>query len=57
MAHRLATWPLYQATRLIVGMYTDQRPPVRLLRNAGLRLAQNLPPLRTAIARHLTQGA
>lgn len=57
MAHRLATWPLYQATRLIVGMYTDPRPPVRLLRNAGLRLAQNLPPLRTAIAKHLTQGA
>ncbi|MFV3308541.1 5-demethoxyubiquinol-8 5-hydroxylase UbiM [Pseudomonas sp. NY15181] len=56
-AHRLATWPLYQATRLIVGMYTDPRPPVRLLRNAGLRLAQGLPPLRQVIARHLAQGA
>ncbi|KAF1050841.1 MAG: 2-octaprenylphenol hydroxylase [Stenotrophomonas maltophilia] len=57
LAHRLATWPLYQATRLIVGMYTDPRPPLRLLRNAGLRVAQGLPPLRRAIARHLTQGA
>ncbi|AGI24101.1 hypothetical protein H681_11155 [Pseudomonas sp. ATCC 13867] len=56
-AHRLATWPLYQATRLIVGMYTDPRPPARLLRNAGLRLAQGLPPLRQVIARHLAQGA
>lgn len=56
-AHRLATWPLYQATRLIVGLYNDPRPPVRLLRNAGLRLAQGVSPLRQVIARHLTQGA
>ncbi|RFQ40978.1 FAD-dependent hydroxylase, partial [Pseudomonas sp. ATCC 13867] len=41
----------------IVGMYTDPRPPARLLRNAGLRLAQGLPPLRQVIARHLAQGA
>lgn len=56
-SHRLATWPLYQATRLIVGLYNDHRPPVRLLRNAGLRLAQGVSPLRQVIARHLTQGA
>lgn len=52
--HRLASWPLYQATRLIVGLYTDGRAPTRLLRNAGLRLAQGLPPLRQVIARHLS---
>jgi ubiquinone biosynthesis UbiH/UbiF/VisC/COQ6 family hydroxylase len=57
LAHRLATWPLYQATSLIAGLYNDPRPPARLLRNAGLRLAQGLPPLRQAIARHLTQNA
>lgn len=57
LRHRLATWPLYQATSLIAGLYNDRRPPARLLRNAGLRLAQGLPPLRQAIARHLTQHA
>ncbi|MNO69865.1 2-octaprenylphenol hydroxylase [compost metagenome] len=57
LAHRLATWPLYQATSAIVGLYNQPSPPARLLRNAGLRLAQAMPPLRRAIARHLTQGA
>jgi ubiquinone biosynthesis UbiH/UbiF/VisC/COQ6 family hydroxylase len=52
--HRLATWPLYQATNLLVDMYTDDRLPVRLLRGAGLRVAQGLLPLRKEIARHLT---
>ncbi|MDF3936248.1 5-demethoxyubiquinol-8 5-hydroxylase UbiM [Pseudomonas citronellolis] len=57
LSHRLATWPLYQATSLIAGLYNDPRPPARLLRTVGLRLAQGLPPLRQAIARHLTQHA
>ena len=51
---RLATWPLYQATNLLVELYTDDRLPVRLLRGAGLRLAQGLRPLQSGIARHLT---
>lgn len=55
--HRLATWPLYQATQLLVGLYTDERLPARLLRGAGLRVAQGLVPLRSAIARHLTARA
>lgn len=55
--HRLATWPLYRATQLLVGLYTDERLPARLLRGAGLRVAQGLVPLRSAIARHLTAGA
>jgi ubiquinone biosynthesis UbiH/UbiF/VisC/COQ6 family hydroxylase len=52
--HRLATWPLYQATNLLVNVYTDDRLPVRLLRGAGLRVAQGLLPLKRGIARHLT---
>lgn len=56
-AHRRASWPLYQATSLLVRMYTDDRPPARLLRKAGLSLAQKLPPLKWALARHLTQVA
>lgn len=51
---RLATWPLYQATNLLVELYTNDRQPVRLLRHAGLRLAQGLVPLRQGIAHHLT---
>ncbi|WP_137973711.1 5-demethoxyubiquinol-8 5-hydroxylase UbiM [Pseudomonas sp. F(2018)] len=54
--HRLATWPLYQATNLLVDVYTDDRLPVRLLRGAGLRVAQGLLPLKKGIARHLTSG-
>jgi ubiquinone biosynthesis UbiH/UbiF/VisC/COQ6 family hydroxylase len=52
--HRLATWPLYQATNLLVNVYTDDRLPVRLLRGAGLRVAQGLLPLKRGVARHLT---
>ena len=55
--HRLATWPLYQATNLLVDVYTNDRLPLQLLRGAGLRVAQGLLPLRRGIARHLTSGA
>lgn len=54
---RLATWPLYQATNLLVECYTRDQLPMRLLRNAGLRLAQQAQPLKRGIARHLTQTA
>lgn len=52
--HRLATWPLYQATNLLVDVYTNDRLPAKLLRGAGLRVAQGLLPLKKGIARHLT---
>lgn len=51
---RLATWPLYRATNLLVELYTSDHLPARLLRGAGLRVAQGLLPLRKGIARHLT---
>jgi ubiquinone biosynthesis UbiH/UbiF/VisC/COQ6 family hydroxylase len=54
-AHQRASWPLYQATSLLVRLYTDDRAPTRLLRNTGLRLAQNLSPLKWLLARQLTQ--
>ncbi|WP_148253602.1 5-demethoxyubiquinol-8 5-hydroxylase UbiM [Aidingimonas lacisalsi] len=53
--HRLATGPLYVATQAIVSLYTDDRPPARLLRHAGLRLAERAAPLKMAIAHHLTR--
>ena len=55
--HRLATWPLYQATNLLVDVYTNDRLPARLLRGTGMRVAQGLLPLRKGIARHLTSRA
>ncbi|MBP75771.1 MAG: hypothetical protein CMK85_05025 [Pseudomonadales bacterium] len=53
---RLATWPLYQATNLLVECYTNDHLPMRLLRGAALRAAQQLAPLKRGIARHLTAG-
>ncbi len=55
--HRLASRPLYEATNAIASVYTDDRVPVRLLRAAGLRLAQGVRPFRRLIAHHLTQPA
>lgn len=53
--HRLASRPLYEATNAIATLYTDDRLPARLLRRAGLRLAQGVTPFRQLIAAHLTQ--
>ncbi len=55
-SHRLATRPLYLATGLVVGLYTDDRPPARLLRGAALRMAQAVTPFRRLIATRLTGG-
>jgi len=54
--HRLATWPLYQATLLIAGLYTDNRTPARLARDAILRAAQRVTPFRQMIAGQLTHA-
>jgi ubiquinone biosynthesis UbiH/UbiF/VisC/COQ6 family hydroxylase len=54
--HRLAVWPMYAATRLVVRVFTDDRAPARRLRDAILRTSNRLPPLRRAIAARLTQG-
>jgi len=53
--HRLASRPLYEATNAIATLYTDDRLPARLLRRAGLRVAQGVTPFRQLIAAHLTQ--
>lgn len=54
--HQRAAWPMYAATRVVVRVFTDDRPPVRGLRNAILRVSHRLPPLRRAIAARLTQA-
>ncbi|WP_017461760.1 5-demethoxyubiquinol-8 5-hydroxylase UbiM [Dyella ginsengisoli] len=55
--HRRATAPLYLATGLIASLYTDDRPPARLLRGALLGAAGRLPLFRRLVAAHLTRGA
>jgi ubiquinone biosynthesis UbiH/UbiF/VisC/COQ6 family hydroxylase len=52
--HRRATRPLYFLTRLITEIYTRQSSPLRLLRQAALRVGQALPLFRRAIAASLT---
>ncbi len=51
--HRLATRPLYEATRLIATLYTAEAPPLRLLRDGLLRVADRVTPFKRAIAASL----
>lgn len=52
--HRLASLPLYLATATVVGLYTDDRLPARVLRRSLLRVADRVAPFRQAVARQLT---
>ncbi|KAF1688011.1 hypothetical protein B1992_00830 [Pseudoxanthomonas broegbernensis] len=54
--HRLGCRPLFQTTRAIVGLYTDDRLPARWLRGAALHAGAALPPFRRAIAATLTDA-
>lgn len=53
LGHRLATRPLYAATRLVVDLFTDDRLPTRALRKGLLGLATHLPGFRQGVARGL----
>jgi len=52
--HRIASLPLYLATATVVGLYTDNGRPARLLRRSALRIANRVAPFRRAVARQLT---
>ena len=54
-AHRRAVLPLYHGTNALVRLFTDDRPPARLLREAALRLGNYLPPVKSRILRQLTE--
>lgn len=54
--HHAAAWPIYTATRMVAGLYTNAHPAARVLRGATLRIANRLPPFRRAVAAHLTQA-
>lgn len=54
---RLATAPLFAATLAIVGLYTDDRKPARLLRKAVLRAGEAAWPVKRLIAGHLMRSS
>ncbi len=56
MHHRAATFPLFAATNAIAGLYTDDRMPARLLREAVLRAGGALTPVRKLIASQLMEA-
>lgn len=53
--HMRHTRPLYHGTNGIVGLFTNDTPPARLLRKLTLRLGNHIPPLKHMITRQLTE--
>lgn len=53
--HMRVTKPMYWGTNGIVGLFTDERPPVKALRTLALRVANNLPPIKRLIKGRLTE--
>jgi ubiquinone biosynthesis UbiH/UbiF/VisC/COQ6 family hydroxylase len=52
--HRRASAFLYYGTNAMVGVYTDNRRGAMMVRMAGLRLANHLPPFKRYVTRQLT---
>jgi ubiquinone biosynthesis UbiH/UbiF/VisC/COQ6 family hydroxylase len=52
--HRHATRPLYLATQLVAGLYTDDSAPAKFVRRTALRVAQRIGPFRRMVMAGLT---
>jgi ubiquinone biosynthesis UbiH/UbiF/VisC/COQ6 family hydroxylase len=52
--HRLATRPLYLATQMLAGLYTDDRRPARVLRKLALGAGARLGPFKRLVMSGLT---
>jgi ubiquinone biosynthesis UbiH/UbiF/VisC/COQ6 family hydroxylase len=52
--HRLATRPLYLATRMLAGLYTDDRRAARVLRKLALGAGARLGPFKRLVMSGLT---
>ncbi|CAM5540562.1 5-demethoxyubiquinol-8 5-hydroxylase UbiM [Rhodanobacter lindaniclasticus] len=52
--HRLATRPLYLATQLLAGLYTDDRRPARVVRKLALGAGARLRPFKRLVMSGLT---
>jgi ubiquinone biosynthesis UbiH/UbiF/VisC/COQ6 family hydroxylase len=53
-AHRRATLPLYLATQMLAGLYTDDRRPARLVRKLALGAGARLGPFKRLVMSGLT---
>jgi 2-polyprenyl-6-methoxyphenol hydroxylase-like FAD-dependent oxidoreductase len=53
--HRLASRPVYDATAMIVGLYTAEDPAARLARHVTLKAAARLPYIRHGVRQLLLQ--
>jgi len=54
--HRRMTRPMYIGTNEIVQLFTDDRLPARILRQAALRIANNIGPIKSIIKNRLTEA-
>jgi ubiquinone biosynthesis UbiH/UbiF/VisC/COQ6 family hydroxylase len=57
LTHRLATRPLYVATNTTALLYTDDRLPARVLRDAVIRVGERLSPVRRVVTAHIMRSA
>ena len=53
--HIAVTKPLYHGTNEIVGLFTNETLPAKMVRNAVLRFSNNFPPIKKMIANKLTE--
>ena len=56
VSQRISDLEKATGTRLVTRLFNDGTPVARVVRGATLRIANRLPPLRKAIAGHLTQA-
>lgn len=54
VTHSTKTKAMYHGTNAIVKLYTDERPPARFVRRAGLRLSNSFAPVKRLITAQLT---
>lgn len=52
--HQLHTRPLYHGTNTMVTLFTSDKKPLKLVRDATLRISNHLPPVKRWIAGQLT---
>jgi 2-polyprenyl-6-methoxyphenol hydroxylase-like FAD-dependent oxidoreductase len=55
--HRLDTLPLFHGTNAVVGLFTNDALPAKILRKAVVHASNHLPPVKWAIRRKLTGQA
>jgi len=52
--HRLLARPLFDATNMIVQLFTDDRPAAKFVRKAAIRLGNNFLPFKKLVTHRLT---